>query len=187
MYCDIVSFKTGILFLTALFAFAALPATEVSAQQEERARSRYGDAFPEQAAAQPGNVLPHLNMIDQRNIGIDLFISGMVIQTLSVAALFAPVVLVFSGFSSSGTIDGFSLAVGIGLAAVITHPGFGIFGIVTGSIIWITGAILWGAGNAGLRQPAEIGVGNATTRIANGRAQATFGLLGDTIGAVIRY
>ena len=118
---------SAVLF-TVLFTIAGN--IELQAQQ---VGSRYGGAFPEAVANQPS---PHLNnktLLEQRDYGVDLFITGMVFSYVVAPALASLAIPLGFALADSNTTLTLSASAGI-----VGAVGFGL---------WIAGAVYWGNGN----------------------------------------
>ncbi len=139
-----------------LFAvlFTIVGNIELQAQQVE---SRYGGAFSEAVANQPSLLLNNKTLLQQRDHGVDLFITGMVLSYVV-----SPIVL----------ISGFALAIPLAFTfensdLVLEIPAlFGAAAGVIGAIgfgLWVAGAVYWGNGNKLLSRGVVISEGEHDT------------------------
>ncbi len=111
---------------------------ELQAQQVE---SKHGGIFSEAVANQPSPLLKNKTLLEQRDHGIDLFITGILLSTVvtPLVALTGFVLLVPLAFTFPES--GLALYVPGSFAAAA-----GIIGAV-GLGLWIAGAVYWGNGN----------------------------------------
>ena len=126
--------------LTVLCAVVAIAGnTELHAQGG--VKSRYGGVFPEAAANQPSPLLNNKTLLEQRDYGVDLFITGIVLNAVVTPIIFTlglglagPLAFTFSDSSLVAT----TLTVSAVAGGIIGAIGFGL---------WVAGVAYWSTAN----------------------------------------
>ena len=124
--------KVFMFTILCVVLFAAAGNFEVQAQE---AHSRFSGSFPAAVANQPSPLINGITLLEQRDYGISLFITGMLIGTVIPAVLTSSLILVAL----------LPPVFSITTAAIITTAS-GIAGAI-GLGMWIAGAVYWGEGN----------------------------------------
>ena len=149
--------KIMLFTLLCVVLFAAAGNFELRAQE---VGSKYGGSFSESVANQQSPLLRSKTVLEQRDYGVDLFITGMVLGVVAPAILTALIPVVVGDTVANAIVTGSdenldhgALAAGVGLyagASLLSTIGFGL---------WLAGAIYWGLGNRYLRDGIALGEG----------------------------
>ena len=111
----------------------------VSVSAQETVKSKYGGVY-NVSVANEASWLKNKTVLEARDYGIDLFISGMVLNVLS-PSIIIPVTTIASVGSGSASGAAAGTLIGVGVSGALSTAGFGM---------WVAGAVYWARGNNAL-------------------------------------